>query len=82
MKTIDTQLENDAQGAETMRTAKRKVQISVEQLVELATDTELKKYFLEVIDQNPDIKAPMAIEIARALKRQYKIDALIHNEQK
>lgn len=81
MKYINTELEHIAEAAMPDKN-KRKVQITLEQLVQLATDQELKNHFLEVINSNPDIKANMAIEIAKALKRQTKIEELINQEKK
>nr|WAE43521.1 MAG: hypothetical protein [Microviridae sp.] len=53
---------------------KRKVQISVKMLKELATDGALLKYFIETINDNPDMKAPIAYQFAKAIKRQIPIE--------
>lgn len=51
----------------------KKIQISISMLQEIRKDQKLGDLFIETIMNNEDMKAPIAFQFAKALKKQTKI---------
>jgi len=48
----------------------KKIQISIKMLKELTADGILRTHFINTIEENVDMKAPIAYQFAKALTRQ------------
>lgn len=71
----DKQLEQTAVEATTMPNKKEKrISISIKMLEMLLANNDLAKLFIETLLDNPDIHAPVAIQVATAILRQTKLD--------
>nr|WAE43724.1 MAG: hypothetical protein [Microviridae sp.] len=62
------------QGVEPSKLAEKKIQITVEQLKELLRDALLAGHFVSTLAMNPEMKAPVAIQFARAMAKQTRIN--------
>lgn len=62
----------EVQGTETKR-PERRISISLETLRELTENIDLKEEFIKVLKENEEMKAPIALQFAKAKIKQTKL---------
>jgi hypothetical protein len=62
----------DTQGVELTKKENRTIQISLKTLEELSNDGKLRNTFIDTLERNPNMKAPIAYQFAKAILNQEK----------